>query len=80
MTTWHSGHGWGWCTLMVNIPAPVLLWGAVVTAMVLAIRRVVVQPSDPPAPTGTGYSRPKAAAAQIARNETHDDEFYRRLM
>jgi hypothetical protein len=36
MATWYTGHGWGWCSVMVNIPAMVLFWGAVLTAMVLA--------------------------------------------
>lgn len=56
---------------MVNIPATVLLWGALVTAMVLAVRSAVKQPNDPPDPTGTDYSQPKAVAtARSGRNET----------
>jgi hypothetical protein len=69
MTTWHSA--WGWCT---DIPTMVLLWGAVLTAAVLAVRSAARQPSDPPAPTATGYPRPDGAMpARIARTEIDDD-------
>jgi hypothetical protein len=80
MTTWYSGHGWGWCGVIVNIPTMVLFWGFVITAMVFAVRMAVRRPSDPPTPTGTGYPGPKAVvAADIAQGEP-DDELYRRLM
>lgn len=81
MTPWYSGHGWGWCSVMVNIPAMVLLWAALAIAMVLAVRFAARRPSDPPAPTGTAYTRPKGmVATRVARSETDDAEFYRRLM
>jgi hypothetical protein len=80
MMTWYSGHGWGWCSVMVNIPVMVPLWAALAIAMVLAVRVAARRPSDPPAPTGTAYTRPKGMVApRVARSET-DDEFYRRLM
>lgn len=82
MTTWFSGHGWGWCGLMVNLPATVLLWGAVLTATALAARFAAKGPSDPSAPRGTGQAPPHGTAAvRVARGATdNDDEFYRRLM
>ncbi len=79
MTTWYSG-GWGWCGLVVNVPVMVLLWGAVLTAMVLAVRFAFRQRSDPPAPTGTGSAWAEGAPARIARGEMDNDEFHRRLM
>lgn len=81
MTTWYSGHGWGWCSMMLNIPATVLLWGAVVAAIVLAVGFAVRQPSNPPAETHTAYLRPYAmVAAPVASRESDNDNFYRRLM
>ncbi len=35
--TWYCGRGWGWSSVMVNVPAMVLLWGAVFTATMLAV-------------------------------------------
>jgi len=78
---WYGGHSWGWCTGMANIPAMVLLWGAAVASIVLAIRFAVKRPSDRRTPTGTGYSpRAGAVAASVASDETNSDDFYRRLM
>jgi hypothetical protein len=81
MTTWYGGNGWGWCTGVMNTPAMLLLWGAVITATVLAVRFASREPSDPPVPPGTGSTRlGGAVAARIARSETANDEFHRRLM
>jgi hypothetical protein len=81
MTTWFSGHGWGWCGVMVSTPAMVLLWGAFFTALVLALRSAVRRPRDPAAPTGTRTVWPEGVAvAPTARSETDNDDFYRRLM
>ena len=63
MTTWYSWHGWGWCGVMVNIPVMVLLWGALVAAIILALRSAARRPSDPPARAGTRYSRSDGVAA-----------------
>ena len=57
MTTWYSG--WGWCSVMINLPAMVLLWAAVV----LAVRSAVRRPSDPPTQPSTGRPRPDGVAA-----------------
>jgi hypothetical protein len=81
MTTWFSGHGWGWCSVMVNTPAMLLLWGAFFTALVLALRSAVRRPSDSATPTGTGTAWPKGGAVvPTTRSEADNDDFYRRLM
>lgn len=82
MTTWYGGHGWGWCGMMLNIPAMVLLWGAAVAAVVMATRLAVRRPGDPPDQTNTGRLRPDAMAAKgiTPPRGSDSDEFYRRLM
>jgi len=81
MTTWFSGHGWGWCSVMVNTPAMGLLWGAVFTALALAARSAFGRPTDTEAPTGKTAAWPEGVAvAPTARSEPDNDDFYRRLM
>lgn len=79
--TWFSGHAWGWCSAIGNIPAMVLLWGAVLTAIVLTVRFASRQPSDSSAPTGTGFARAgQVAPPPGARGNAGEDDFHRRLM
>ena len=80
MSMWYSGSGWGWCSGIGNNPAMVLLWGAVVTAIILAIGVASRQRSDPPALTGTGSTRPDGVLAAPHARGGADDEFFRRLM
>jgi uncharacterized membrane protein len=81
MTTWYGGNGWGWCNTVANLPAMVLLWVAVFTAIVLAVRLASRRPSDPPAPTGANSTRAEGvAAARHVRGEIGNDELFRRLM
>jgi uncharacterized membrane protein len=81
MTPWYSGNGWGWCSTVVNTPAMVLLWVAVFTAIVLAVRLASRRPSDPPAPTGADSTRAEGVmAAHRVRGEIDNDELFRRLM
>jgi hypothetical protein len=80
MTMWYNGNGWGWCSEIVGNPAMVLLWGAVVTAIILAIGVASRQRSDPPALTGTGSARPGGAEAAHHVRGGSEDEFFRRLM
>jgi uncharacterized membrane protein len=81
MTPWYSGNGWGWCSMVVNIPAMLLLWVAVFTVIVLAVRLASRRPSDPPVPTGAGSTRAEGVvAARHVRGEIDNDEFFHRLM
>jgi uncharacterized membrane protein len=81
MTTWYSGNGWGWCSMVGNIPAMVLLWVAVFTAIVLAVRFITRQRNDPLAPRDPGSIRIDYVLAEgSARGEMDNDEWHRRLM
>lgn len=64
---------------MVNTPAMLLLWGAVFTAMILAVRSAVRRPIDPPAHMPNGRSQ-GVAGVLFPRSEPNNDNFYRRLM
>lgn len=81
MMTWYGGHGWGWCTMLVNIPVMVALWGALVTAQVLAVRSAARQPNHPPVPTRATYpGQEGTVSTRVAESVSGDDDFYRRLM
>ncbi|WP_068179651.1 hypothetical protein [Mycobacterium sp. UM_CSW] len=80
MTTWFSGHGWGWCNMMVNAPAMVLIWGALITILVLALRTAFTRPGDPAAPTGAVAARHEGVAVAPSTRSEFDDNYHRRLM
>lgn len=81
MTPWYSGNGWGWCSMVGNIPAMVLLWLAVFTAIVLGVRLASRRPSDPPVPTAADSTQAEGVvAAHHVRGELDNDEYFRRLM
>ena len=80
MTSWFSGHGWGWCGAMVNTPVMALLWGAVFAALVVAMRSAFGRPTDPPAPTGNSTAWREGVAVAPTRSAPDDGDFYRRLM
>jgi uncharacterized membrane protein len=81
MMAWYGGNGWGWCSLIGHSPATVILWGVVFVAIAFAFGFALRQRSDRPAPTGNGSNRREGAvAARLARSETDNDEFWRRLM
>jgi putative membrane protein len=59
----------------------VVLWGAVITAMILAVSFLTRQRSDPLAPRDTGSIRIEYVLPEgSARGEMDNDEWHRRLM
>jgi uncharacterized membrane protein len=81
MTTWYSGNGWGWCSMAANLPAMVLFWVAVFTAIGLLVRLAGRRPSDPLASTAADSTQAEGVvAARHVRGETDNSEFFRRLM
>jgi putative membrane protein len=78
---WYGGDGWGWGGLIVNVLAMVVLWGAVITAIGLAIHFLSRDRSDPWAPRDTGSTRAEDVLAErVARGEMDNDELYCRVM
>ena len=77
---WYSGHSWGSCGLIVNVPAMVLFWAVVFTTLVLAAHLLRRERTNSSAMTVGGPTRAKGVAAQPVRTETDNDEFHCRLM
>lgn len=79
--TWFGGDGWGWCGSIFNGLAMAVFWGAVFTATLLAVHFLTSERSNSSAMTVTGSPRAEdVSPVGFVRGETHDDEFYRRLM
>ena len=79
--TWYGGVGWGWCGVLVNVLAAAMFLGAVIAAVVLAVHVRGEGRSDPSALGNSGFARTRhVATSRGARNDTGDDDFYRRLM
>ena len=78
---WFHGIGWTWAGCIQEVLVMVVLWGAVVTAIILAVRFLTRQRSDPLAPRDTGSIRIEYVSAEgSARGEMGNDEWHRRLM
>ncbi len=78
---WFHGIGWSWAGCVQEVLVTVVLWGAVITAIVLAVRFLTRQRSDPLAPRDMGSIRIEYVLAEgSARGEMDSDEWHRRLM
>jgi putative membrane protein len=78
---WFHGIGWSWAGCIQEVLVMVVLWGAVITAIVLAVRFLTSQRSDPLAPRDPGSIRIEYVLAEgSARGEMDNDEWHRRLM
>jgi uncharacterized membrane protein len=78
---WFHGIAWSWagCTQQVLVMA--VLWGTVITAIILAVGFLTRQRSDPLASRDTGSTRIEYVSAEgSARRGEIDDEWHRRLM
>jgi putative membrane protein len=81
MMTLFGPHVWGWCGLIFNGLAMAVFWGAVFTAILLAVHVLTRERSNPSAMTVAGSTRAEGVSpARVSRGEMDDDDFYRRLM
>jgi uncharacterized membrane protein len=80
--TWFHGFGWGWVGCTQEVLVMVVLWGTVITAIILAGRFLTRQRSDPLALRDTGSIRIEYVLAEgsARRGETDQDQWHRRLM
>jgi putative membrane protein len=80
MTPFH-GFGWSWAGCIQEVLVMVVLWGAVITAIILAVGFLTRQRNDPLASRDTGSIRIEYVSAEgSARGEMGNDEWHRRLM
>ena len=81
MMTWFGGDGSGWCGLIVNGLAMAVFWGAVFTAILLAVHLLSRERSNRSAMSVAGSTPTEGVSpAHFAGGEMDNDEFYRRLM
>jgi hypothetical protein len=75
---WFHGIGWSWAGC---IEETVVLWGAVITASILAVSFLTRQRRDSLAPRDTDSIRIEYVWPETsARGEPNKDEWHRRLM
>jgi putative membrane protein len=78
---WFHGIGWSWADCIQEGLVTVVLWGALITAIILAVGFLTRQRSDPLASRDTGSIRIEYLQAQgSARGEMDNAEWHRRLM
>jgi hypothetical protein len=81
MTMWLRGIGWGWDGCIEQGLVMVALWGAVITAIVLALGHFTRAQSNPSAPRQTGLTWAEYMGAEgFRRSDPDDGEWHRRLM
>jgi putative membrane protein len=81
MVRWFGGDGWGWCGLIFNGLAMAVFWGAVFTAILLAVHLLSRERNNPSAMAVAGSIRAQGVSpARVAGGEMDNDDFYRRLM
>jgi len=79
--TWFHGTGWTWAGCIQEVLVMVLLWGTVITAIILAAGFLTRQRIDPLARRDTGSIRIEYVLAEgSARGEMDNDQWHRRLM
>ena len=78
---WFHGIGWSWTGCIQEVLVMVVLWGTLITAIILAVSFLTRQRSDPLAPRDTGSLRTEYLLAEgPVRGEIDNDEWHHRLM
>ena len=77
---WFNGIGWNWAGCFQGVGVMVVLWGAVVTAIILAVGFLTRQRRDPLPSRDTSSRIEYVLAEGSARGERDSDEWHRRLM
>jgi len=80
--TWFHGIGWTWAGCIQEVLVMVVLWGTVITAIILAVRFLTRQRIDPRALRDTGSIRIEYVLAEGSahRGEMDNNQWHRRLM
>ena len=78
---WFNGIGWSWAGCIQEFLVMVVLWGTVITAIILAVRFLTKQRSEPLALRDTGSIRIEYVLAEgSAQGEMDSHQWHRRLM
>ena len=81
---WFNGIGWNWAGCTPGVLVMALFWGTVITAIILAVRFLIKQRSDPPAPPAprdAGSIRIEHVLVEgSAQGEMDSHPWHRRLM
>jgi putative membrane protein len=78
---WFNGIGSGWAGCIQEFLVMVVLWGTVITAIILAVRFLTKQRSDPLARSDSGSIRIEYVLAEgSAQGEMDSHQWHRRLM
>ena len=78
---WLHGMGWNWAGCTHGVVVTVVLWGAVLAAVVAAASFLSRQRSAPLASRDTGSIRIEYVLAEgSARGDADNDQWHRRLM
>ena len=77
---WFHGIGWTWAGCIQEVLVMVVLWGAVVTAIILVVGFLTRQRRDPLAARDTGSRIEYVLAEGPARGEMDNKEWHRRWM
>lgn len=79
--TWFHGIGWTWAGCIQEVLVMAVLWGTVITAIILAARFLTKQRSDPLALRDMGSIRIEHGLAEgSAQGEIDSHQWHRRLM
>jgi putative membrane protein len=81
MMMWHGGDGWGWCGWIFNGFAMAVFWGAVFTAILLAVHLLSRERRNPSTMAVAGTTAAQGVPpGRVAGGEMGNEDFYRRLM
>jgi len=77
---WMWGHGWGWGGWLLMCMVVLLLWAALITSLVLAIRYLGASNRPPERGAAIAPPSPEDTLAQrYAHGEIDDEEYRRRI-
>lgn len=77
---WMWGNGWGWTGWILMTVFMVVLWAALITSVVVAVRYLAGSRHTPGGPASSGLPPPEdVLAGRFARGEIDEDEYRRRM-
>jgi hypothetical protein len=79
--TWHGGSGFGWADCLLTLPMVVVLWAAIIAAVVIAFRYHLSDQRGTANVIGSSATvAPDVFTESRSRGGIYDDDFNGRLM